>query len=187
MKWCSLRSPDPRTLDHSTVCLGYSEDQSHSNANHNSPLQSWPQQSWTRGSAAPWALSGGQHQSGGTFVRMHCLHMYLMWSRVIAMGDMVRLSGRVCAGFSAVWWVWVISLARWFPHHGISCSFLDSPYIYTHTHIYIDINLYIYKCVCVCIRMAWLHSLQRSVYLSICLFLSLSHSLSVCPSLSLSI
>ena len=27
----------PRTLDHSTVCWGYSEDQSHPNANHNSP------------------------------------------------------------------------------------------------------------------------------------------------------
>ena len=86
MKWCSLQSPDPRTLDHSTVCWGYSEDQSNSNANHNSPLQSWWQQSWTRGSAAPWTLSGGQHQPDSIIVRMHCLHMCVMWSRVIAMG-----------------------------------------------------------------------------------------------------
>ena len=126
MKWCSLRSPDP-LYHHSTVCWGYSEDQSHSNANHNSPLQSLGQQSWTRGNAAPWALSGGQHQSDYISVRMHCLHMCVMWSRVIAIGDMVRLSGRVCAGFQAVWWVRVISLARWFPHHRISCSIVASP------------------------------------------------------------
>ena len=139
MKWCSLRSTDPRTPDHSTVCWGYSEDQSHSNINHNSPLQSWWQQSWTRGNAAPWALSGGQHQSEAITVRMHCLHMCVMWSRVIAMIDMVRLSGRVCAGVQAVWWVWVISLARWFPHHRILClivAFSCGFIIWVHPHLH---------------------------------------------------